>query len=167
MRTLPAVFASGVVSAFLLFGATPIARAAAPANIEMVVPTDAHVWIDDAATTLQGTERHFVSPSLQVGTRYFYEIRVQWTEGGKTLERSRRVRFGSGDQIRIDLVQSDNPTLDVVVTRNGSGPARVSPPVSVYEPYPGVTRYESGPSFSPGLNSGSLSGPGPAGLERR
>jgi uncharacterized protein (TIGR03000 family) len=163
MRTIPAVG----FSTLLLLGATAAAQAAAPASIEMIVPADARVWIGDEATTPQGAERHFVTPSLEVGARYYYVIRVQWTEGGKTLERSRRVSFVSGDQIRIDLVQTDAPTLDVTVTRSVPAPARVSPTISAYEPYPGFSRYEPRPSFSPGLNSGSLSGPGPAGLERR
>jgi uncharacterized protein (TIGR03000 family) len=133
----------------------------------MIVPADARVWIGDEATTVQGVERHFVTPSLEVGTRYFYVIRVQWTDGGRTLERSRRIRFTSGDQIRIDLVQKDDPTLDVLVTRNVPGAARVTPTVSASESYPRFTQYETGPSLTPGLNSGSLSGPGPAGFEHR
>jgi uncharacterized protein (TIGR03000 family) len=164
MRIAPTT-AVGVLSAFLLIGATPIAQAAPPASLEMTVPADASVWIEGQATTQQGVERHFVSPALEAGIRYSYEIRVQWTEGSKTLERSRRVRFESGDQLRINLARGDEPALDVTIAKLAPAPVRVSPPTFAPETAAPTIRY-SGPAYTPGLNLGSLSGPGPAGFER-
>jgi uncharacterized protein (TIGR03000 family) len=165
-RVVPAT-TLGVVSTLLFLGATPIAQAAPPANIDMTVPADASVWIEGQATNLQGVERHFVSPALEAGAHYSYTIRVQWTEGSKTVERSRRIRFESGDQIRINLARGDEPTIDVTVARTAPAPVRVSPTTFAPESNPPIVRYSSGPSYTPGLSLGSLSGPGPAGLERR
>ena len=85
------------------FRAAPIIQAAPPANIEMTLPADASVWLDGQATTQTGHRAALRLPPLEVGSRYSYTIRVQWTDGGKTLERSRRVRFESGDHIQINL----------------------------------------------------------------
>jgi len=156
----------GVVSAFFLFGAAPTAQAAPPASIEMTLPADASVWLDEQATTQTGTERHFASPSLEVGLHYSYMIRVRWTDGGKTLERSRRVRFESGDHIRINLAHGDEPTLEVTVARTAPAFVRVSPAVFAPESNPTIFQYKSVPYIAPGLNSGSLSGPPPAGFDR-
>jgi uncharacterized protein (TIGR03000 family) len=166
MRIVPTT-AVGVLSTLLFVGATPIAQAAAPASFELTVPADASVWIEGQATTQQGAERHFVSPALEVGVRYSYVIRVQWTEGGKTVDRSRRVRFESGDQVRINLARGDEPTLDVTVAKLAPAPVRISSPTLAPETTAPIVQYSSGPAYSPGLNLGSLSGPGPAGLERR
>jgi uncharacterized protein (TIGR03000 family) len=168
MRTLLAAVALGVVSLVLFPGWTPAQAVATaqPVSLEMNVPADASVWIDGQATKQQGVDRHFVSPPLQVGLRYCYDIRVQWAVGSKTLERSRRVHFQAGDQVRINLLRFDEPALDVVVARPTPVPAGVSPTNSVFETNPGTIWDDFGPSLPPGPNSGSLSGPPPGGFER-
>jgi uncharacterized protein (TIGR03000 family) len=168
MRTLLAtvVFSCGTV--FLFPGATPaqVAPVGPTANLEMKVPANASIWIDGQATTQPGTDRRFVSPPLQAGVHYSYDIRVQWTDGSRTLERSRHIRFEAGDDVRITLGGGDDPALDVLIARAAPASASASPTnaLSGTNPSP-TTRYESSPSLPPGLNVGNLSGPPAAGFE--
>ena len=68
----------------------PTPAAQAEAVLTVIVPPDAQVFFDGAPTTQVGSERRFVSPLLEVGTKYSYDIRPA---GGKTADRcSRRER---------------------------------------------------------------------------
>jgi uncharacterized protein (TIGR03000 family) len=69
----------------------------------MHVPSDARVWFDGTATSQSGTDRSFVSPSLDPGREYVYHIRVQWDENGKVVERKRDVTVHPGDRINLTI----------------------------------------------------------------
>jgi uncharacterized protein (TIGR03000 family) len=69
------------------------------------VPGDALVWFDGAATVSRGIDRMFISPSLTPGQEYVYQIRVQWTENGKTVEKTRAVKVHAGDHINLTLAE--------------------------------------------------------------
>jgi uncharacterized protein (TIGR03000 family) len=73
------------------------------ATIWMSVPGEARVWFDGAATSQTGADRTFVSPSLAPGHEYVYHARVQWTENGKTVERTRDVTVHAGDRINLNI----------------------------------------------------------------
>jgi uncharacterized protein (TIGR03000 family) len=61
------------------------------------VPTaDAMVWIEGRKTGQTGTTRRFASPPLDSGSSYLYEIRVEWMEGGKKVERTEDVPVKAG-----------------------------------------------------------------------
>jgi uncharacterized protein (TIGR03000 family) len=72
------------------------------AQITIVVPADADVFVDGAATTQTGTQRVFVTPQLEPGT-YSYTIRAVWTEDGRSVEKTRKVSFQAGSQVRVDF----------------------------------------------------------------
>lgn len=67
------------------------------ARIDVRVPTDAEVWIEGAATTQTGPERHFVSPPLLRGRRYAYQLRARWTEDGQPVEQTEDLVVRAGD----------------------------------------------------------------------
>jgi uncharacterized protein (TIGR03000 family) len=71
--------------------------------IDVRVPADAKIWFDDDPTKQSGAERQFVSPPLTPGKYFEYQIRAQWNENGKKLERTKRVTFQAGDRIHLDL----------------------------------------------------------------
>jgi uncharacterized protein (TIGR03000 family) len=71
--------------------------------IQISVPDNAQIWFGDRATTQSGANRQFVSPPLTPGQFYVYEIRAQWDEGGRTVERIRRVTVQAGDRINLNL----------------------------------------------------------------
>jgi uncharacterized protein (TIGR03000 family) len=75
------------------------------ATIHLHVPGDALVWFDGAATVSSGADRTFFSPPLTPGQEFVYQIRVQWTENGKTVESTRAVTAHAGDRIHLTLAK--------------------------------------------------------------
>jgi uncharacterized protein (TIGR03000 family) len=74
-----------------------------PMRITIRVPAGAKVWFDGEPTTRTGTTREFVSPLLEPGRDYHYEVRAQWQDGEGTVERTRRLSFRAGDTIGLDF----------------------------------------------------------------
>jgi uncharacterized protein (TIGR03000 family) len=73
------------------------------ATITVTVPADAEVFFDGVETTETGTQRQFVTPPLTKGTKYSYTIRAVWTEDGRPVEKTHKVSFQAGSQVRVDL----------------------------------------------------------------
>src|SRR5262249_17537898 len=78
--------------------------AQAGAVITIVVPRDAEIFFDGTPTTQRGSERRFVSPPLEVGRKYDYDIRARWTENGRTVQETRKVSVSGGDTVRVDFL---------------------------------------------------------------
>src|SRR5262245_14511022 len=76
----------------------------APAEITIIVPADAEVFFDGNPTKEKGTERLYVTPPLVVGKTYSYEVRARWEDGGKPVERTRKVEVTGGARVRVNLL---------------------------------------------------------------
>jgi uncharacterized protein (TIGR03000 family) len=77
------------------------AAQAAPADqraiLNVYVPSsDATVWIDGKKTAQTGLQRRFATPPLEPGSRYVYEIRVEWVSDGKKVVRTEDVPVKAG-----------------------------------------------------------------------
>jgi len=70
------------------------------------VPPDAEVWFGDVKTNLTGAERLFVSPPLEPGKDYTYEIRARWNEDGRPVERTRTLQVHAGDRLNISFLNN-------------------------------------------------------------
>jgi uncharacterized protein (TIGR03000 family) len=77
----------------------------ASAEITLIVPADAEVFVDGAATKQRGTQRVFETPALEVGKKFTYEIRVKWTAAGKPVENTRSVEVTGGGKVRVDFTE--------------------------------------------------------------
>lgn len=86
----------------------PVPEMTAPDNtvtVEVRVPDpDAVVWIDGYKTTQRGTARKFVSPPLAPGKTYRYEIRAEWTQGGRKVEQTQAVTVEAGHRVAVDFL---------------------------------------------------------------
>ena len=74
-------------------------------TLRLQVPSGARVWLEGKETSQNGTNRMFVSPSLEPGYEYVYHIRVQWVQDGETVERNREVTVHPGDLINLSIVK--------------------------------------------------------------
>lgn len=76
-----------------------------PANaalVDMHVPANAEVWFSGEKTSQNGAERSFVTPALDQGRRYAYQIKVRWTDkDGKTVEREQKVPVRPGSRLNL------------------------------------------------------------------
>jgi len=74
---------------------------AAPATIIVSLPTEAKLSIDDAATTSTGAVRTFVSPVLENGREFHYDLKAE--VNGKSLTKRITVRAGEETRVEIDM----------------------------------------------------------------
>ncbi|REJ67452.1 MAG: TIGR03000 domain-containing protein [Planctomycetota bacterium] len=84
--------------------ATPTSDRMARANtgaINVSVPAEAKVYINDRPTTSTGTERRYVSRGLRQGVRYAYEVRAEVERDGENVVDTRVVSLQAGRSARL------------------------------------------------------------------
>jgi uncharacterized protein (TIGR03000 family) len=94
----------------------PADTPAAPADdgnmhLTIRVPANAEIWVDGVATRMTGTVRSFVSPVLQAGKEYYYELTARWTENGRDVTQTRRINVAAGDNLSVDFTQPETETI--------------------------------------------------------
>ena len=93
------------------FGLAPLAAAqttSAPARINVTVPADATLTIDGQATQATSVHRHFVTPPLEPGHYYYYNLKASFVRNGKTftIEKKVRVRAGRRSVVALDVART-------------------------------------------------------------
>ena len=66
-----------------------------------VSPPDAEIRFGGSKTAQIGSSRLYVSPPLNEGENYTYDIRVIWNENGRQLTRDRKVAVRAGDRLSV------------------------------------------------------------------
>jgi uncharacterized protein (TIGR03000 family) len=96
--------------AAVLLTALPLLCVAAdepvPADKALLVvrlPADANLTIGDHPTKQTGAERTFISPPLEAGKTYTYELKATWQENGKEKTVTRRATVAAGKRTVIDM----------------------------------------------------------------
>ena len=76
--------------------------------LDIRVPTNAEVWVNDTKISQQtGTLRSFTSENLTAGQTYSYKVKAQWTgDAGKKMTRERTVEARPGQKTTVDLTRS-------------------------------------------------------------
>jgi uncharacterized protein (TIGR03000 family) len=77
----------------------------ARAFIRVRVPAEAKVFFDGSPTVQSGTERLFMSPALENGPAYSYEVSARWMADGKERTVNRTVRVTPGQTVQVDLMR--------------------------------------------------------------
>jgi uncharacterized protein (TIGR03000 family) len=128
-----------------------------PAIIDVQVPADAQLWFDGESTSQTGGERTFRSPPLEQGQNYSYEVKARWSDNGKDVERSRRVRIHAGERVLVNFMANEEGLG--APERSGSGATGTSPLPGTglngtgTSPRPGSGLDGSGTSPRPGAGS--------------
>jgi uncharacterized protein (TIGR03000 family) len=73
------------------------------ALINLTVPANAEVWFSGNKTASTGAERSFVTPQLERGRRFAYDVRVRWMENGKTMEKVQKVPVQAGSRLNLSI----------------------------------------------------------------
>jgi uncharacterized protein (TIGR03000 family) len=58
-----------------------------------------------------GQQRKFVTPELEPGKKYSFEVRAKWTQNGKQYDKTRTVTVYQGEQVGINFVADDRPDI--------------------------------------------------------
>jgi uncharacterized protein (TIGR03000 family) len=75
---------------------------ARPVHLTFVVPAEAQVWVEGAATTMRGPVREFVSPAIPSGPSYIYTVRVRWQRDGQAVDEKRDLTVKAGDFVELN-----------------------------------------------------------------
>ncbi len=97
-------FSAGVVCLLCTWQLVETASAqqtAGPGRLQVSVPANASVYINNRKTNSGGALRRFESPGLLPGKQYVYEIRVVINQPGKKLEQTKRVVLRSNEEKRV------------------------------------------------------------------
>jgi uncharacterized protein (TIGR03000 family) len=73
-------------------------------RIDVNLPADAELFIQNVKMPQAGTTRRFVSPPLEAGQNYTYAIRVVWKENDRELSETRKLRVRAGDHQSITFL---------------------------------------------------------------
>jgi uncharacterized protein (TIGR03000 family) len=73
------------------------------AKLDVRVPADAVVWVEGQKTAQTGADRVYVSPPLEPGKEYLYDVKARWERGGKPVERTRTVRVRAGQRVPVEF----------------------------------------------------------------
>jgi uncharacterized protein (TIGR03000 family) len=83
--------------------------------VNVKVPADAKVYLQDQRMTLTGTQRRFVTPALPQGQNHVYTVRVEVERNGKTLTKTTAAPVVAGQEIEV-TVSFDEKSSDRVAT---------------------------------------------------
>ena len=72
-------------------------------RINVTVPPNAEILFGNFKTTQSGAQRAFVSPPLDRGHDFTYDITAKWQEGGRQVVRTRQVTVHAGDVVNLSF----------------------------------------------------------------
>jgi len=75
----------------------------AQALLQVTLPADATLTIDDAKTTSTTASRTFVTPALESGKVYYYTLKAEVVRDGKTMSAVQRVTVRSGETSTVSI----------------------------------------------------------------
>ena len=73
--------------------------------INVRVPAGAEVRFNASKTSQTGSLRSFVTPALEPGRDYSYEIRARWMEAGRPVEETRKINLRAGDRLTLNFTR--------------------------------------------------------------
>jgi uncharacterized protein (TIGR03000 family) len=117
-NTLPSYDLSGVTQAMYQSGN-------APAYVRIFVPTpDAQVFFGDQSTQQTNTTvRDFVSPPLEPGKQFQYEIRATWKQGDQTKDEKRTVDVQAGGRAMVNFLPQQQGNMPMPGTQQLNQPS--------------------------------------------
>jgi uncharacterized protein (TIGR03000 family) len=74
------------------------------AEILIRVPADAEVHFDGVPIAQKGAERLFITPTLNSGRKYHYEVVARWKQDGKTVRQTRQVEVSAGASVHVNFL---------------------------------------------------------------
>jgi len=82
--------------------------AGSAALLDVKVPANAEIWLNDYKTKLTGPAREFISPPLSRDMAYRYHVRVRWMENGQQVVQERDVPLAPGTRTSVQFAGLGN-----------------------------------------------------------
>ena len=113
----------------------------APVYLRVSLPESATLTVEGVKTTETGGLRMFVSPPIDPGYDYVYDVTATWKEGDKEVTRTKKVHVAPGNQFNVDFQMRDEmkPTniskpTDGNKTLDTTKPSDISRPIDPSKP---------------------------------
>ncbi len=90
------------------------------ARIEVTLPAEARVYVNNRLTKSTGSRRQYLSAGLNPGGIYAYHIRVEYRHQGKEMVEQRTVRMRAGQQIALEFPNTELAKTKASTTRLAS-----------------------------------------------
>src|SRR5262249_47647198 len=84
----------------------------AVAYVVVTLPEDAQLYFDGSLTTQVGDTRTFVTPPLQAGSTYSYQLKAEALRGGKVVSQSRQIQVKAGQTTRLSFDLGAGPAAE-------------------------------------------------------
>ena len=68
------------------------------AYLNISVPADAKLYLQDQLMTVEGAQRRFVTPVIQAGETHLYTVKVEVVRDGKTLTKTAQTTVTPGQE---------------------------------------------------------------------
>jgi uncharacterized protein (TIGR03000 family) len=79
----------------------PAATGVAYLNIN--VPADAKLYLQDQLMTVEGATRRFVTPTIQAGEQHLYTVKVEVVRDGKTITKTAQTTVTLGQEAVVTV----------------------------------------------------------------
>ncbi len=101
------------------------------ARLIIRVPENAYLDVGGTAVVGQGTAdvRRFVTPPLEPGKVYHYDIQARWTDGGQQIVRDKHVQFQAGERVDIDFLAPAATETERALKAQPGMPVPSTPPL--------------------------------------
>jgi uncharacterized protein (TIGR03000 family) len=73
------------------------------ARLHVALPTDAELWLNGERMQRTGAERDFITPQLQKGQTYAYQLKARWTQDGRPVEETIDVKVCANKTTNVRL----------------------------------------------------------------
>ena len=83
------------------------------ARIHVKVPSDATVWFDGKRTLQGGMDRDYVTPPLETGKTFSYDLQAAWPQGNRLITQTRKIEVTPGGRTEVNFTE---PASGVVST---------------------------------------------------
>jgi len=114
-NTMPAGQYTSFYSAASNYSESQVPRTAALFHVQ--VAPDAKITFSGHETKETGHHREFVTPALEENQVFYYNIRAQWTDNGRNIDRTNKILVRPGDRIRIDFDRDITVVEEMIPSR--------------------------------------------------
>jgi len=86
------------------------------AYLNVNVPADAKVYLENKLMTLGGTDRRFVTPQLPLGSQHVYTVKVEVVRNGQTITKTTEAAIVAGQEIAVSVKLDARNDKELVAT---------------------------------------------------
>jgi uncharacterized protein (TIGR03000 family) len=86
------------------------------AYLNVRVPEDAKVYLQDQLMTLGGEERRFVTPELSAGALSVYKVKVELVRDGQTLSKTAQATLSAGQVVEVTVTFDSQNSKQLLAT---------------------------------------------------